>query len=113
MLVSSLTLFRQIFAICLLSLLVTGAAMANPPIAAVNTQHGLAIKGYDPVAYFTTGKPTLGQAQFSTTHNGVSYRFASAAKRDSFVAAPDKFLPQHGGHCAHAIALDTIFQFER
>ena len=53
LLASSLTLFRQILAIFLLSLL-------------VNTEHGLAIKGYDPVTYFTTGKPTPGLAQFST-----------------------------------------------
>ena len=49
-----LTPFRQIFAICLLSLFV-GTALADPPIEAVNTEHGLAIKGYDPVSYFTTG----------------------------------------------------------
>ena len=60
MIVPSLTVFRQIFAICLLSLFVTGTALADPPIAAVNTEHGLAIKGYDPVSYFTTGKPTPG-----------------------------------------------------
>ena len=54
----SLTAFRQIFAICLLSLFVTGTALADSPIAAVNTERGLAIKGYDPVSYFTTGKPT-------------------------------------------------------
>jgi YHS domain-containing protein len=108
MIKSLLTPIRQLLAICLLSLVIAGAAMAGSPIAAVNTEHGLAIKGYDPVAYFTTGKPTLGQAQFSTTHNGVSYRFASAANRDSFVAAPDKFLPQYGGYCAYAIALNTI-----
>jgi hypothetical protein len=76
MLVSSLTLFRQIFAICLLSLFVTGTALADSPIAAVNTEHGLAIKGYDPVAYFTIGKPTPGLAQFSTTYKGATYRFA-------------------------------------
>jgi hypothetical protein len=63
----SLTPFRQIFAICLLSTFVTGTTLADSPIAAVNTEHGLAIKGYDPVSYFTTGKPTPGLAQFSTT----------------------------------------------
>jgi hypothetical protein len=60
MFVFSLTQFRQIFVLCLLSLFVAGAALADPPIAAVNTEHGLAIKGYDPVSYFTTGKPTPG-----------------------------------------------------
>ena len=62
MIVSPLTVFRQIFAICLLSLFVTSIALADLPIAAVNTEHGLAIKGYDPVSYFTTGKPMPGLA---------------------------------------------------
>ena len=103
-----LALLRQILVVCLLSLFVTGAALADPPIAAVNTEHGLAIKGYDPVAYFTTGKPSPGLAQFSTTYKGVTYRFASAENRDRFIAAPEKFLPQYGGYCAFAIALNKI-----
>ena len=70
MIVSLLTIFRQIFAICLLSLFVTGTALADPPITAVNTEHGLAIKGYDPVSYFTTGKPTPGFIEFSTPTRG-------------------------------------------
>ena len=68
MVMSSVIPFRQILAIGLLSMLVAGAALADSPIAAVNTEHGLAVKGYDPVAYFTTGKPTPGLAQFSTTY---------------------------------------------
>ena len=106
MLASSLTLFRQIFAICLLSLFVTGTALADSPIAAVNTEHGLAIKGYDPVAYFITGKPTPGLAQFSTTYKGATYRFASVENRDRFIAAPEKFVPQYGGYCAYAVSLN-------
>jgi len=108
MLVSSLTLIRQIFAICLLSLFVTGTALADSPIAAVNTEHGLAVKGYDPVAYFTTGKPTPGLAQFSTTYKGATYRFTSAENRDRFIATPEKFVPQYGGYCAYAISLNKI-----
>jgi len=108
MIISPLTPIRQFFAICLLSLVVSEAATAASPIAAVNTEHGLAIKGYDPVAYFTAGKPTPGLAQFSVTYNGAVYRFSSSANRDSFVAAPARFLPQYGGYCAYAIALNTI-----
>jgi YHS domain-containing protein len=108
MIVFSLTQFRQIFAICLLSLFVAGAALADSPIAAVNTEHGLAIKGYDPVSYFTTGKPTPGLAQFSTTYKGATYRFVSAENRDQFIAAPEKFVPQYGGYCAYAISLNKI-----
>ena len=109
---ASLARIRQIFASCLLSLLVTGAALADPPIAAVNTEHGLAIKGYDPVSYFTSGKPTPGLAQFSTTYQGVTYRFASTENRDRFVAAPEKFVPQYGGYCAYAISLNKIADIE-
>ena len=105
---SRLALLLQILAVCLLSLFVTSAAMADPPIAAVNTEHGLAVKGYDPVAYFTVGKPTPGLAQFSTAYKGATYRFASAENRARFIAAPEKFVPQNGGYCAFAIALNRI-----
>ena len=112
MLESRLALLLQILAVCLLSLFFTGAAMADPPIAAVNTEHGLAVKGYDPVAYFTVGKPTPGLPQFTTSYEGATYRFASAENRDRFIAAPEKFLPQYGGYCAFAIALNRIADIE-
>ena len=112
MLTSSLILFRQIFVICLLSLFVNATAVADSSIAAVNTEHGLAVKGYDPVSYFTTGKPTPGLAQFSTTYNGVTYRFSSAENRDRFIATPEKFVPQYGGYCALAISLNKIADIE-
>jgi YHS domain-containing protein len=108
MLESRLALLLQILVVCLFSSFVTGAAMADRPIAAVNTEHGLAIKGYDPVAYFTTGKPTPGLAQFSTTYKGATYRFVSAENRVRFIAAPEKFVPQYGGYCAYAISLNKI-----
>src|SRR5437016_5064920 len=107
MLASSLILFR-VFVICLLSLFVTATAVADSPIAAVNTEHGLAVKGYDPVSYFTTGKPIPGLAQFSTTYNRATYRFSSAENRDRFIATPEKFVPQYGGYCALAISLNKI-----
>jgi YHS domain-containing protein len=60
----------------------------------------LALKGYDPVAYFTDGKPTEGTAQYELTFDGQRYRFASAKHRDLFKANPDKYAPQFGGLCA-------------
>ena len=104
----SLALLRGFLTACLLSLLLTGVASAASPIPAVNTENGWAIKGYDPVAYFTTGKPTPGMAQFTTTYKGATYRFASAENRARFIAAPEKFVPQYGGYCAYAIALNKI-----
>ena len=100
---------RFLVAVCMLSWFVTGAAaLADPSIAPVNTEQGLAIKGYDPVSYFTTGQPTPGLAQFSTSYKGVTYRFASAENRDRFIATPEKFVPQYGGYCAYAISLNKI-----
>lgn len=61
---------------------------------------GVAIRGYDPVAYFTVGKPTPGNAQFTAQHDGATYRFASAANRDAFLKAPAKYAPAFGGFCA-------------
>ncbi len=105
---SRLTPFGQIFAICLLSVLIAGVASARSPIAAVNMENGLAIKGYDPVAYFTIGKPTPGSSSFSASYKGAVYHFASAEDRDRFIAEPEKFVPQYGGYCAYAISLNLI-----
>lgn len=65
---------------------------------------GLALKGYDPVAYFTENKPVPGRADFTALYEGATYRFASAANRDAFAAAPEKYAPQYGGYCAFGLA---------
>ena len=65
---------------------------------------GLALKGYDPVAYFTEQQPVRGKAEFTASHEGAIYRFASAANRDAFAAAPAKYVPQYGGYCAYGTA---------
>jgi YHS domain-containing protein len=72
----------------------------------VNTDaHGLALKGYDPVAYFTQNRPVKGSAEFSLRHDGATYRFVSASHRALFASDPGKYLPQYGGYCAHGVAL--------
>jgi YHS domain-containing protein len=60
----------------------------------------LALKGYDPVAYFTDHKAMPGVEQYEFTFDGQRYRFASARHRDLFKASPDKYAPQFGGLCA-------------
>lgn len=65
---------------------------------------GLALQGYDPVAYFTERKPVAGKPEFTATHEGAIYRFSSAANRDAFAAAPAKYAPQYGGYCAFGAA---------
>ena len=65
---------------------------------------GLALQGYDPVAYFTDQRPVRGKADFTARHEGATYRFSSAANRDAFAAAPAKYAPQYGGYCAFGAA---------
>jgi YHS domain-containing protein len=65
---------------------------------------GLAIDGYDPVAYFTENKPVKGDRRFEHRHNGATYRFASAANRDLFAKDPGKYAPQYGAFCAYAVS---------
>jgi len=70
----------------------------------VFTKRGKAINGYDPVAYFTQGKPAKGKTDFTHKWMGSTWRFASAANRDAFAAAPEKYAPQYGGYCAWAVS---------
>lgn len=64
----------------------------------------LAVQGYDPVAYFTEGKPVKGDKAFTTQYNGANFRFASQNNLDAFLADPEKYAPQYGGYCAWAMA---------
>jgi hypothetical protein len=68
---------------------------------------GVAIKGYDPVAYFEQGKPVEGNKQYEHKWMDATWRFASAANRDKFAADPGKYAPQYGGYCAYAVSLGT------
>jgi YHS domain-containing protein len=61
---------------------------------------GLALRGYDPVAYFKSGKPTQGLPKFSARYEGATYHFASGKDRDAFKADPAKYAPAFGGYCA-------------
>jgi hypothetical protein len=69
-----------------------------------NATSGLALKGYDPVAYFVSGKPVEGTRQFSVDWDGVRWRFADAGDRDLFLTDPQSFVPQFGGYCALAVS---------
>lgn len=68
----------------------------------------LAIKGYDPVAYFTAGKPTRGMPEIEHEWAELRYRFSSAEHRELFKADPARYAPQFGNHCAMALALGLI-----
>jgi hypothetical protein len=98
-----LTTRRSVLATAIATALVltarTGATQA------VNVDRaGVALNGYDPVAYFIDGHPTPGTAAFTATWESARYRFASAANRDAFVTDPAHYLPTYGGYCAYGLA---------
>jgi hypothetical protein len=90
---------RTLFALAVLALAALPAAAQQ-----LNAKSGLALKGYDAVAYFSDGKAVAGSRNFTHQWQGVEWRFASAANRDAFAADPAKFAPQYGGFCAWAVA---------
>lgn len=65
---------------------------------------GVAIRGYDPVAYFEERRPVKGSPSWSVQFQGSTFYFASAAHRDVFSAAPEQYAPQYGGFCAFGAA---------
>ena len=82
--------------------LTAGASFAaEPPVFA---EGGVAIRGYDPVAYFTESKPVEGSSAHSTSYDGATWHFASAENLATFEADPAKYAPQYGGYCAYAVA---------
>lgn len=91
-------MFRRVF------LLMSAVALAKDPVAPVFADgKGVAIRGYDPVAYFAQGAPAQGKAEFTHGYMGATFRFASTANRDLFAGDPAKYAPQFGGYCAWAV----------
>lgn len=73
---------------------------------------GVAVQGYDPVAFFTDSKPVLGNPQITSMYGGAVYRFASTANKAMFDASPAKYEPQFGGWCAYAASINTLSPIE-
>lgn len=91
--------------------LASGASdhMGSDQKVLVNTdKDGLALQGYDPVAFYTESKPVMGDPRFRTTYMGAVYQFASAQDKATFDSSPAKYEPQFGGYCAYAASIDTI-----
>ena len=96
----------------LAGLAATAALSATPFPAAADVVNSTlfgndAIKGYDPVAYFTEGRPVKGSGEFEYEWMGADWRFASAENRNAFAADPEKYAPQYGGYCAYAVSQGT------
>jgi hypothetical protein len=75
----------------------------------VDWHSGLAISGYDPVAYFINGAPTAGSPDFELLYGGAVWRFCNVGNRAAFAAHPEIYMPQYGGYdplsVAHGLAV--------
>jgi YHS domain-containing protein len=94
----------------LISVLIFSTAISfSQDATAVRKKHfnlsksGLAIDGYDPVAYFKNNKAIEGKKEFALNHQGAVYYFSSAENKDAFIKNPSAYEPQYGGWCAYAM----------
>ena len=87
-------------------LALTFVIFAQPSLAdgKIYSSDGKAIQGYDPVAYFTDSKPVEGNGATTYKWKGTTWQFSSVANRDAFIAMPERYAPQYGGHCAWAVS---------
>lgn len=83
-------------------LLLICSAYAQKP--EVFSQNDKAIKGYDPVAYFTDSKPVQGKEEFKLSYAGANWFFSSQKNLELFKSNPSKYMPQYGGYCAFGLA---------
>lgn len=91
---------------------VAKALWANPSseykVLVLKTRNGLAIQGYDPVAYFTDNKALKGNPKFSSEYEGGRYLFASAEHKSLFDSNPAKYAPAYGGYCGYAASIGKV-----
>lgn len=69
---------------------------------------GVAVDGYDSVAYFKQSKPEAGESDHTVEWKGAVWRFADAKSRDLFAATPDAYAPQYGGYCSNQMSLGNL-----
>ncbi len=102
--IASLTLLAIFLAVVASTRALAGGA--NELIATDSS--GVAIVGYDTVAYFTKGGAVKGKKEFEFVWQDATWRFSSAAHRDLFAANPVRYAPKFGGHCALGMALNKL-----
>ncbi len=85
------------------------AGCASNRVISDGPHANLMLKGYDPVAYFTDGKPIPGKVEIAVQHDGLDYRFTTEEHRKMFLADPQHYVPKYGGFCAQGIAYAVMF----
>ena len=109
----------KLFLITLVVFSFSFTALAAPPINTLEKKglfgyspNGIAIRGYDTVAYFTQSKAVEGSDNFSTQWSEATWKFSSQEHLDLFLADPEKYAPQYGGYCAYGVAQMNLVKIE-
>ncbi len=98
---------KQLSLLCLVVGLTLSASAQNKTLLNLDKE-GVAIQGYDPVAFFTDSKPVKGKPEFIAKKDGAVYLFASKEHRDLFLKEPAKYEPQFGGYCAYGLSKNKL-----
>ncbi len=98
-----MTQLKAVISALVLLILSATASLAESELNITST--GLALRGVDPVSYFTKGVPEPGDFKITAVHQGAIYRFATEENKAAFSAAPEKYLPQYGGYCAMGVKM--------
>jgi len=101
---------RFLSIVLLLVTVVSGLAQSKSVLNLDKT--GVAIQGYDPVAFFTDNKPVKGKPELVVRHNGATYYFASREHREQFKADPAKYEPAFGGYCAYGVSRNKLVEID-
>jgi YHS domain-containing protein len=95
---------KEMMIIASLLLFINAAfAQQSTRIKHFNLDKGIAIQGYDPVAYFSSNKAIKGNKNVAASFEGVTYNFSTSANKDAFLKNPKKYEPEYGGWCAYAM----------
>lgn len=82
----------------------TAVGKAKAPKVFTGIVRGVAVGGYDPVAYFTQDRAVRGSKDITLRHDGAIWRFSSNENKAAFAAAPQEYAPAYGGHCSWAVS---------
>ena len=96
----------------LVALVGVAAATTAFFLSDLSASANLQLKGYDPVSYFVSDAPTLGDSRYAVKHQGATYHFSNNENRTAFVNDPQKFMPEYDGHCSYGVSLGQKFDID-
>ena len=75
-------------------------------------KNGVALQGYDPVAFFNLSKPVRGKPELRSSHQGATYYFSTAENKQLFDKDPAKYEPSFGGYCAYGVSRNKLVEVD-